>query len=71
MLEGYNKILKYNHGENSMKVPLVFYDDLECVLEKKSACHNNPEKSWTTKKYMHTPSIYSLFTQCSFDATKN
>ena len=45
MLEGYNKILKYNHGENSMKVPLVFYDDLECVLETKSAGHNNPEKS--------------------------
>ena len=45
MLDGYSKILKYNHEENSMKVPLVFYDDLECVLEKKSTCHNNPEKS--------------------------
>ena len=27
-----------------------------------STCHNNPEKSSTTKKNKHTPSGYSLFT---------
>ena len=29
-----NKILKYNHGEKSMKVPFIIYADLECLLEK-------------------------------------
>ena len=27
-----NKILKYNHGEKSMKVPFIIYADLECLL---------------------------------------
>ena len=29
-----NKILKYNHGEKSMKVSFVIYSDLESLLEK-------------------------------------
>ena len=29
-----NKILKYNHGEKSMRAPFVIYADLECLLEK-------------------------------------
>ena len=29
-----NKILKYKHGENSMKDPSIIYTDLECLLEK-------------------------------------
>ena len=33
--------------------------------------HNNPEKSSTAKVNKHTPSGYSLFTRCSFNATKN
>ena len=36
-----------------------------------STCHNNPEKSSTTKMNKHTPSDYSLFIQCSFDTKKN
>ena len=28
MLEEYNKILKYNHGEISIKVPFIIYADL-------------------------------------------
>ena len=39
-----NKILKYNHGEKSMKVPFITYADLESLLEKMSTCNNNPEK---------------------------
>ena len=27
-----NKILKYNRGEKSMKVPFIIYADLECLL---------------------------------------
>ena len=36
-----------------------------------NTCHNNPEKSSTTKINKHTSSGYSLFTRCSFDTTKN
>ena len=71
MPEEDNKILKYNHGEKSMKVPFTIYADLESLLEKINTCHNNPEKSSTIKINKHTPSDYSVFTNCSFDATKN
>ena len=29
-----NKILKYNHGEKSTKVPFIIYADMESLLEK-------------------------------------
>ena len=38
---------------------------------KMYSCQNNPEKSYTEKKTKHTPSGYSLFTDFSFDTTKN
>ena len=66
-----NKVLKYNHGEKSMKVPFIIYPNLESLLEKVCICHNNPEKSSTTEINKHTASGYSLFTECLFDATKN
>ena len=71
MPEEDNKILKYNHGEKSMKVLFIIYADLESLLEKMSTCHNNLKESYTTKVNKHTPSGYSLFTHCSFDVTKN
>ena len=54
-----------------MKVAFVNYADLDSLLERIDTCHNNPKKSSTTKINKHSPSGYSLFTQCSFDATKN
>ena len=54
-----------------MKVPFVIYVDLECLLEKISACMNNPNESYTTKIIKHTPSGYAIFTSCSFDESKN
>ena len=66
-----NNIIKYNHGEKSMKVPFIIYADLECLLEKMSTCINNPNESSTTKINKHPPSGYSLFTSCSFDESKN
>ena len=65
-----SKILKYNHGEKSMKVPFTTYADLEYLLKKMNTCHNNPKKSSTTKINKHTPSDYSLFTRCSFEEQK-
>ena len=29
-----NKILEYNTGEQSLKVPFIIYADLECLLKK-------------------------------------
>ena len=66
-----NNIIKYNHGEKSMKVPFIIYADLECLLEKISTCINNPKESSTTKINKHTPSGYSIFTSCSFHESKN
>ena len=66
-----NKRLKCNHGGESMKSPFIIYADLECLHEKMSTCHNNPKKSSSSKINMHTPSGYSLFTNCSFDLAGN
>ena len=65
-----NKILKHNHEEKSIKVPFIIYTGLESLLEKMSTCHNNPEKSPTTKINKHTALNFTFF-QCSIDQTKN
>ena len=65
-----NKLLRYNHGEKSMKFPFVIHADLECLLEKMSICHN-PKKLSATEINKHTPSGYSLFTCSSFDTKEN
>ena len=59
MLKEDKKMLKYNHGEKSLKVPFAIYADLECLLEKnnleksstekKHSCQNDPKKSCTEK----------------------
>ena len=64
-------IIKYNHGEKSMKLPFVIYADSECFLEKMSTCINNPNESFTTKINKHTPSGYSIFTHFSFNKSRN
>ena len=43
MPEENNKILKYNQGLKSMKVPFIIYAYLECLLQEMNTCHNNPE----------------------------
>ena len=43
-----NEILKYNHGENSLKVPFIIH----ASLENFSTCHN-PKKSSTAKINIH------------------
>ena len=42
----------------------IIYADLECLLTKMSICHDDPERSSTTKKNEHTPYVYSLFIWC-------
>ena len=67
----YNKILKYNHGEKSLKAPFMIYANSECLLEKMYSCQINHEKSDTEWKSKNMPSGYLLFTNFSFDAAKN
>ena len=66
-----NNIIKYNQGEESIKLPFVDYADLECLLEKMDTCYNNPNESSTTEINKHTPSGYLLYTHCSFDKSRS
>ena len=66
-----NNIIKYNQGEKSIKLPLLFMLKNYALLEKMSTCQNNPNELSTTEINKHTPSGYSIFTHCSFDQTKN
>ena len=43
MHEEDNKVLKHNHGEKSMKVPVIINADFESLLKKEKTCHNNPK----------------------------
>ena len=65
-----NNILKYNHGEKSLKVPFTIYADLECLLIKQQSCQNNPNESYTERKAMHEP-CGSLDLVISFDSKEN
>ena len=47
------KILKYNTGEKSLKVPFIIYADLEFLLRKIDTCQNDPKKSFTEKIAKH------------------
>ena len=61
-----------NHLRNLIITKILFFihADTESFLEKIQACRNNPKKSFTTKVNKHTVCGYSIFIQCSFNATK-
>ena len=61
-----NNILKYNHGEKSLKAPWVIYADFECLPIKQQSCQNNPNDSYTKKKLSEARG-YSLDLVSSFD----
>ena len=44
------RILEHNHRETPMRVRVIIYADLECLLEKMHLRQNNLEKSYTEKK---------------------
>ena len=66
-----NKILKYNYGEKSLRVPFVIYADLECLLLKQQSCQNNPNKSYIERNATHEPSGCSINLVGSFDYEQN
>ena len=67
----FNKNLKYNLGEKSLKTPFVIYADLEYLLIKQQSCQNNPNESYTERKAIHEPCGYTLNLVCSFDSKQN
>ena len=67
----YNKILKHKRSEKLIKAPFIINAGLECLPEKMHSCHNNPENTSTTKINIRKALGYLMFTNCSFDATKN
>ena len=66
-----NKILKYNHGEKSMKLPFIIYAHMESLLNKINTSYKNPKISSTSKINLRTAFGFSLFTHYSFDVSKN
>ena len=66
-----NKILKYNHGEKSLKTPFVIYVDLECLLLKQQSYQNNPNESYTERKAIYEPCGYALNLVTPFDSKQN
>ena len=67
----FNKTLKYNYGEKSLKTPFVIYVDLECLLLKQQSCQNNPNESYTERKAMHEPCGYALSLVSLFNSKQN
>ena len=63
--------MKYNHGENSIKIPFVIYAYTEFLLEKIDTYDYNPGKSLTTEVNKHTTCSSSLVTKYSFNSDKN
>ena len=65
------KILKYNPGEKSLKVPFAIYLDLECLFKNQqfpdnnnnnNNNNNNLEEPYTQKKAKHELSGWAMFT---------
>ena len=71
MPKEYEKALKYNHGEKSLKAPFVIYFDNEVFFLKINSSQNNPEESYTEKEAKHIPSGCACSLTCFFDSTKN
>ena len=64
-------VLKFNHGEKSMKNPFIIYADIASLLDKIDECQSNPEKPSKTTINMCKVFWYQLFTCCSFDDIKD
>ena len=50
-----DKILKYSHGQKSLRIPAVYYSDIECLSKQIDTCHNDPEQTSTTRVSKHEP----------------
>ena len=66
----YEKI-KYLHGGKSLKVPLIIYADLECLLKKCDLVKIIPKILTQRKNVKRKPPGYAWCAIYSFDETKN
>ena len=66
-----NKVLKYNHGEKSLKAPFLIIFDNDGLLLKMASSENNPEKFYIGKNAKPIPSGCAWSLTCSFDSTRN
>ena len=71
MPKWFEKILKYNPKEKSLKALFAIYLDLQFLLKKESGGNNNLKKSYTEKKARHEPSGLAMLTKCSFNKKEN
>ena len=60
MLEKSENILKYNHGEKSIKILFIIHANIEFLLEKLNIRHDNPEKPTTTT--INSSQLFIIFT---------
>ena len=67
----FNKTLRYNYGEKSLRTPFVIYADLEYLLLKQQSCQKNPNESYTERKAFHKPCGYALNLDSLFDSKQN
>ena len=58
MSSEFNKTLKYNHGERSLKNLLIIPVDFKCLQSKMYTCEKHPEESYTENIAKHEPSGY-------------
>ena len=65
------KILKYNPGDESLKVAHAFYLDLESLLIKTQPCQNNSQESYTERKAMHEARGYLSNLATSYDPNQS
>ena len=65
-----HKYISSTLGKNSLRIPLVIYADIECLLMKMDSCENTSNNSYTEKKSLHVPCRYSIVTCYSYDKTK-
>ena len=70
MSNNQDKTLEYKHSQKSKRTPFEIYSDLKCLLQKINDENNDQNKS-TIQINNHILCGYSMYTQCSFDNTKN
>ena len=54
-----DEMLKYSHVEKSLRGPVAYYSDNKYLIKQIETCHNNPEKTSTTRVSKHEPCGFS------------
>ena len=60
-----HKYISSTLGKNSLRIPLVIYADIECLLMKMDSCENTSNNSYTEKKII-TSSLWIFYSYLLF-----